>query len=167
MNLLILEDLLLATRIDVFSHRAKRKLTSHQKFYFFDAGVYRILRPTGPLDAPEEIDGAALETLFYQSVKALNDYFNWGYKIFFWRTYANEEVDFVLYGPKGLHAFEIKRSSHVSQKFLKGLKAFSLDYPEAQLHFLYLGNLTEYHDRIVAAPFEQVLRNLPQLLGRV
>ena len=161
----ILEDLLLSTRIDVFSHRAKRKMVSHQKFYFFDVGVYRTLRPTGPLDTPEEVDGAALETLFFQSVKALNDYYNWGYKIFFWRTYSNEEVDFVLYGPKGLHAFEIKRSSHISPKSLKGLKAFARDYPEATLHFLYLGKLTEYHDNIVAMPFELVLRDLPKLLG--
>ncbi len=161
----ILEDLLLATRIDVFSQRAKRKMTTHQKFYFFDVGVYRTVRPTGPLDASEEIDGAALETLFFQSVKALNDYYEWGYKIFFWRTSSNEGVDFVVYGPQGLHAFEIKRSAAVSPKSLKGLKAFGLDYPEAKLHFLYLGALTEYHGNITALPFEQALRDLPKILG--
>lgn len=160
----ILEDLLLATRIEVFSHRAKRKMIAHQKFYFFDVGVYRTLRPVGPLDSPEEVDGAALETLFFQSVKALNDYYNLGYTIYFWRTYSGEEVDFVLYGPKGLHAFEIKRSTVVSQKSLRGLKAFSQDYPEAKLHFVYLGKLIEYHDNIIAMPFEQVLRDLPKLL---
>lgn len=59
----ILEDLLLAFTLPVFSRRAKRRLMSDVKFYFFDAGVYRAIRPSGPLDAPEEIRGIALETL--------------------------------------------------------------------------------------------------------
>ena len=37
--------------------------------------------------------------------------------------------------PKGLHAFEIKRSSQVSNKALKGLNAFHEDYPEANYIF--------------------------------
>lgn len=55
----VLEDLLLAQRIPVFARRARRKMTSHPRFFLFDAGVYRALRPHGPLDAPEEIEGAA------------------------------------------------------------------------------------------------------------
>ena len=35
-------------------------MTAHPKFILFDAGVYRAIRPTGPLDSPEEIDGPAL-----------------------------------------------------------------------------------------------------------
>ncbi len=160
----ILEDLLLATRIDVFSNRAKRKIIAHQKFYFFDVGVYKILRPTGPLDTREEIDGAALETLFFQSLKAVNDYYGLDYKIYFWRTSTGIEVDFVIYGPRGLHAFEIKRSSQVNSKALKGLKAFGQDYPEAKLHFLYLGKNRQYHDNIQVIPLETALMELPNII---
>jgi len=161
----ILEDLLLATRIDVFTQRAKRKMVAHQKFYFFDIGVYRILRPMGPLDTQGEADGAALETLFFQSLRAIKDYFDLGYKIYFWRTSSGAEVDFVIYGPRGLHAFEIKRSAHISNKMLKGLKAFKEDYPEAQLHILYLGKHKEYIGDISIIPFEDALRDLPQLIS--
>ena len=42
----ILEDLLLAVRLPVFSRKAKRQLTTHRKFYFFDAGVFRAARWT-------------------------------------------------------------------------------------------------------------------------
>ena len=45
-------------------------MTTHPKFFLFDAGVYRTIRPRGPLDSPEEIDGAALETLVYQELRA-------------------------------------------------------------------------------------------------
>lgn len=161
----ILEDLLLATRISVFSHRAKRKMIAHQKFYFFDAGVYKILRPMGPLDTPEEADGAVLETLFLQSLSAINDYFDLGYTIYFWRTLSGSEVDFILYGPRGLHAFEIKRSAQVASKSLKGLKEFSEDYPEAKLHFIFLGKHKEYHGNITAIPFVNALKELPNLIG--
>lgn len=162
----ILEDLLLSVRIDSFSQRAKRKVIAHQKFYFFDAGVYKTLRPMGPLDTPEEADGAGLETLFLQSLRAINDYYELGYKIHFWRTLAGDEVDFILYGPHGLHAFEIKRSSQINSKSFKGLKTFSEEYPEATLSIIFLGKHKEYHGNITAIPFEQALQELPALIGK-
>jgi len=69
----ILEDMLLGYTLNVFTKRAKRALTSHPKFYLFDAGVFRALRPRGPLDRPEEIHGAALEGLIAQHLKAWID----------------------------------------------------------------------------------------------
>jgi len=52
----VLEDLLLCFRVSVFSKRAKRTLVNHHKFYLFDPGVFRALRPAGALDRPHEID---------------------------------------------------------------------------------------------------------------
>jgi len=157
--------LLLGSRISAFAGRAKRKVIAHQKFYFFDAGVYRSLRSTGPLDSQEEIDGATLETLFLQSLSAINDYYNLNYKIYFWRTTEGSEVDFVIYGPKGFHAFEIKRSSGVTSKSLKGLKQFGEEYPEARLSLIFLGKQKEYHDKITAFPLVKALKLLPELIS--
>jgi predicted AAA+ superfamily ATPase len=109
----ILEDLLLAYRLPIFSKRAKRRLIIHPKFYFFDVGVYRALRPMGPLDAPDEVEGISYESLFFQELKAVNDYYGFGYKIYYWRTNSNLEVDFVLYGNRGLKAFEIKKRGRI------------------------------------------------------
>lgn len=69
----ILEDMLFSYTLNVFTKRAKRALTSHPKFYLFDAGVFQALRPRGPLDRPEEIHGAALEGLIAQHLKAWVD----------------------------------------------------------------------------------------------
>jgi len=161
----ILDDLLLSIRLIPFAQRAKRRMIAHNKFYFFDAGVYQTLRPMGPLDSPEEAEGAALETLFLQSLSAVNDYYELGYKIYFWRTLAGDEVDFVIYGPRGLHAFEIKRSATVTSKSFKGLKNFGADYPEATLHLLYLGTQREYHGSITVTPLSEALKTLPALIG--
>ena len=70
----ILEDLLLAFHLPVFTKRAKRAVVSHPKFYSFDAGVFRSLRPSGPLDRTEEIEGCALEGLVAQHLIAWNSY---------------------------------------------------------------------------------------------
>ena len=62
------------TQILFFTRRALRELAAHPKFFFFDAGVFRANRPTGPLDSPAEIDGAALEGLVAQHLRAWCDY---------------------------------------------------------------------------------------------
>ena len=160
----ILEDLLLAYTLPVFTKRATRQLTAHPKFYFFDTGVFRSIRPKGPFDRTEEIDGAALETFFLQEIKALNDYLGLEYDLFYWRTASQMEVDFVLYGPRGIIAFEIKRSRSISKKDCNGLIAFGKDYPEAKLFILYGGKRREYFDNIQAIPFEEALPQLPTLL---
>ena len=82
----ILEELLLSYKLPVFSKHAKRNMSTHPKLYLFDAGVFRALRPKGPLDRVEEIDGAALEGLIVQHLKAWNEYNKKKYSISFWRT---------------------------------------------------------------------------------
>ena len=161
----ILEDLLIAYKIPVFAKRAKRRLAAHPKFYFFDVGLYRTLRPAGPLDIPEEIGGHALETLFLQELIAMNAYSALGYNIFYWMTSNKVEVDFVLYGTKGIKAFEIKRTGKISHSMLKGLKAFQEDYPQSQAYFIYGGERRLREGEIEIIPMKEALKNLPQILS--
>lgn len=161
----ILEDLLIAYRLPVFAKRAKRRLIMHPKFYFFDTGVYRTLRPRGPLDMPEEIEGAALETLFFQELVAINDALDLGYTISYWRTSNNVEVDFVLYGDKGIRAFEIKRTGRISSSMLTGLKYFLKDYPMAHAYFVYGGQRRMQQDNIDIVPMENVFGNIVGILS--
>jgi predicted AAA+ superfamily ATPase len=160
----ILEDLLIGIRVPVFHKRAKRRLTAHPKFYFFDAGVYRTVRPRGPLDAPEEIDGAALETLVFQELRATSQNLGLDYNVYYWRTAGGMEVDFVLYGPRGIVAFEVKRKRQLSGHDLRGLRALLEDYPMAQAYVLYGGDHPAHFEPIRAIPIADALRDLPQLL---
>ncbi|MBS0358819.1 MAG: ATP-binding protein [Proteobacteria bacterium] len=160
----IVEDLLIGSQLPVFTKRAKRRLVSHPKFYFFDPGVYRIIRPTGPLDSIEEIDGAVLETLFLAHLRAVNDYLRLGYQLYFWRTSNNTEVDFVAYGERGLYAFEIKRKRKISASDLNGLRSFAKDYDIAKLYLIYGGEHEEYHDNIHVIPFKNALEKLIDIL---
>ena len=160
----ILEDLLLAVRLPVFSRKAKRKLIAQTKFYFFDAGVYRSIRPVGPLDSGAEIDGPALETLVLQELRAVNDYHELGYQIHFWRTRSGLEVDFVLYGPNGLLAIEVKRSTQLHSRDTRSLREFNKDYPPAQCFVFYGGPSPLYLDGVTVLPIEHALRDLRRIL---
>jgi predicted AAA+ superfamily ATPase len=160
----ILEDLLIAYRVPVFTKKAKRKMIAHSKFFFFDVGVYRAIRPTGPLDRPEEIEGSALETLVFQELNSLNKNMNLDYQIYYWRTFNQTEVDFVLYGERGIKAFEVKRTATVRLKELQGLKLFLKDYPMAKAFYLYGGNRYYQEGNIEIIPIQEALVKLPEWL---
>ncbi len=156
----ILEDLLLAYRVPVFTKRAKRAVVAHLKFYFFDAGIFSALRPSGPLDRPEERWGAALEGLVAQHLKAWIDYRNPGCRLFYWRTSAGSEVDFVVYGNDLFQAIEVKNATHIHPQDIRALKTFAEDYPEAKRILIYRGEEKLLRDGITIVPATEFLRNL-------
>jgi predicted AAA+ superfamily ATPase len=156
----VLEDLLLAFRLPVFTRRARRKTTAHPKLYLFDCGVFRTLRPRGPLDRREEIDGAAFEGLVAQHLRAWIAYSGFDGRLYFWRTAEGNEVDFVVYGAGGFWALEVKNSGRIRPRDLNGLRAFASDYPECTTALLYRGNERLLIDGIQCLPGEEFLRQL-------
>lgn len=153
----VLEDLLLAFRIPVFDRRAKRKTTVHPKLFFSDVGVFRMLRPAGPLDRPAEIAGAALEGLVAQHLRAWLEYSGTDGGLSFWRTRGGSEVDFVVYGAETFVAIEVKHTAEIRPADLRGLKTFGEDYPEASLRFLYRGREKLQIDRVRCLPCAEYL----------
>lgn len=159
-----LEDLMLGVRLPVFSKKAKRRLVKHNKFYFFDVGVYQAIRPMGPLDYPEVMGGVALESVFFQNLRAINDYLDLGYTLYYYRTATGVEVDFIAYGERGLKAFEIKSKKTISRSDISGLVSFLQDYPTAKGYMLYGGSERLYIKNIEILPLMYAVQNLATLL---
>lgn len=153
----ILEDLLLSFRLPIFTKRAKRETSQHPKFYFFDTGVFRSLRPTGPLDRPSEIDGQALEGLVAQHLRAWMAYEGGRHTLYFWRTRSGVEVDFVVYGPNQFWAIEVKNSARLRGEDTKGLRTFLTDYPEAKAVVVYRGKEKFLQKNLLCIPCEEFL----------
>jgi uncharacterized protein len=153
----VLEDLLLSFHLPVFTKRARRQTSAHPKFYLFDAGVYRSLRPRGPLDRAEEIDGCAFEGLVAQHLRAWIAYARRDCMLYFWRTRAGVEVDFVVYGEGGFWAFEVKNTARVRSQDLHALQSFVSDYPECEPVLLYRGTERLRIDSIWCVPGEEFL----------
>jgi len=156
----ILEDLLLAFTLPVFTRRAKRKLIAHSKFYFFDAGVYRILRPQGVLDSSAEIEGLALEGLVAQHLRNWVLAQNEPHSLSFWRTQTKLEVDFIIYGPRGFWAIEVKRSPNLGPDDARALLAFKEEYPEAQCLFVIPCKRREVYRDFPIIPIEEFLLHI-------
>lgn len=156
----VLTDLLLAIRLPVFSRRAQRALVGHPKFFFFDVGVFRANRPSGPLDAPSEIDGAALETLVAQHLHAWCAYSPGNHGLSYWRTRSGVEVDFVVYGSREFHALEVKNTAVLRPADFRGLASFAADYPQATCWLLYRGRERLLRDGVLCVPVEEFLLKL-------
>ncbi|TRZ53679.1 ATP-binding protein [bacterium] len=160
----ILEDLLLSYRLNVFTRRAKRKTASHPKFYLFDIGLYRRLRQRGPLDVESEITGPALEGLVGQHIRAYADYALPDTQLFYWRSLAGNEVDFILYGGNTFTAIEVKNTNVIRPLDYNGLVSFGDDYPEALRLLLYRGKVPMNHKNIRVVPVELFLQSPGEFL---
>jgi len=112
------------------------------------------------LDAPSEIDGAALESLVAQHLRAWCDYSAGKHQLYYWLTRSKVEVDFVIYGEGGLHALEIKNSSQVRPGDLREIKSFGEDFPESRRWLLYRGKERFLRDGILCVPCEEFLLQL-------
>ncbi len=156
----ILKDLLLSFHLPVFSKRAKRHLVGHDKFYFFDCGVFRSIRPKGPLDRLEEINGPALEGLVAQHLRCYLDYSGITGNLYFWRTKSGNEVDFIVYGENIFWAIEVKFSASIRDVDLSGLVSFGEDYPEAKRFLLYRGKEQLNKKGIHCLPCDLFLKTL-------
>ena len=156
----ILEDLLLGFLVPVFTRRARRQLVQHPKFYYMDAGVFRSIRPRGPLDSPYETGGLSLEGLVAQHLRAWIAYSKEVLQLSYWRTRAGSEVDFVVYGGETLAAIEVKSSKSVFSQDLRPLCAFLEDYPQAQAYLLYRGRERLKMGSVLCLPCDEFLRQL-------
>ena len=161
----VLEDLLLVERLPAFTRRARRALVTHPKLYLFDAGVFRALRPAGPLDRPEEIGGPALEGLVWQHLRAWRGWGGGGRAagkrhIAFWRTRAGTEVDFVVSAPGELVAIEVKNTGRVRETDVAPVAAFLDDYPVGRGILLYRGSERVVERGVLCLNVADFLRDL-------
>ncbi len=122
----ILEDTLLAFQLPVFRATRKRKSTSRSKLYFFDVGVVNAICGRRKVEDSPEGFGKAFEHFIVLETRAYTQYSRMEEPLSFWRSQSGFEVDLVLGNRIGV---EIKATNLVSEKHLKGLRAFREDVP--------------------------------------
>lgn len=138
----VLEDTLLGYQLEPFTKTKKRKAILTPKFYFFDIAIARALRN---ISAPEESTvefGEFFEQLVCMELKCWMGTTGLYKNLSFWRSTSNFEVDFCVDQEM---AIEVKSSSHITEKHLKGLKALG----EEGLFKRYIVVCQEEHPRLV------------------
>ena len=156
----VLYDLMVAYSLPVFTKKAKRAVIQHPKFFLFDTGVFNTLRPSGPLDRPGEIEGSALEGLVAQHLRAWIDYSQSSCRLYYWRTKAGTEIDFIVYGKEGFWAIEVKNTRNIRKNDLRPLKTFHQDFPDCTPLFVYRGDEKLLIDDILCVPCETFLKSI-------
>ena len=116
----ILEDTLVAFQLKAFTKTRKRKAISRSKLYFFDIGVTNSLAKRGEIMEGSELFGKAFEHFILLEVRAFLSYARKNIGMYYWRSTSKFEVDLIL---ENQWAVEIKGTSSIQNKHLKGLKA--------------------------------------------
>jgi predicted AAA+ superfamily ATPase len=119
----ILSDTLLGTLLEPYKHRKGRQVISQApKSYLFDTGVAGTLTRRWIEEEKGESFGRAFEHLVFMELRAYRSYSGKDFDIRFWRTKSGLEVDFIL--GEGEVAVEVKGTSRVDDREIRGLKAF-------------------------------------------
>lgn len=118
----ILEETLIGYMIPAFSKVVKRKLRQAPRFYYFDVAIPNYLLGRRSLTPGSSDFGHAFEHLVVQEIVAYLGYHRMLESLSYWHTYSDYEVDAVL-GDAEV-AIEIKSTSEVQSRHLRGLKAF-------------------------------------------
>lgn len=118
----ILDDTLLGFKLKGYTKTIKRKAISRSKYYLFDIGVTNTLCHRGAIKEKSELFGKVFEHFIILEVRAFLSYSRKNLDTFYWRTHKSHiEVDLII--DRKL-AIEIKATSLVQDKHLKGLRAF-------------------------------------------
>ena len=154
----ILEDTLIGRFLPSYQKKPKRRVITAPKFYFFDIGVVNYLLKRGKIDFGSELFGNAFEHFIYNELYAHSGYSGKDYPIYYWRTASQIEIDFVL----GNHdvAIEVKATSNVQSRHLKGLKSFSEEYAVNELVLVCNEPLPRISEGVRILPWKVFLEEL-------
>ena len=154
----ILEDTLIGRFLPSYQKKPKRRVITAPKFYFFDIGVVNYLLKRGKIDFGSELFGNAFEHFIYNELYAHSGYSGKDYPIYYWRTASQIEIDFVL----GNHdvAIEVKATSNVQSRHLKGLKSFSEEYAVNKLVLVCNEPLPRISEGVRILPWKVFLEEL-------
>jgi len=68
------------------------------------------------------------------------------------RQLLRDEVDFVLYGERGIRAIEVKMAHNVRPADLGSLLRFRMDFPQAKTALVYLGRKRSFDRGVEVVP---------------
>ncbi len=116
----ILMDTLIGFEVPPYRKTIKRKPNASSKFYLFDVGVTRNLQGLEKVEEGTTEYGRYFENYIAMEIRSWLDYNNIEEGLNYWHALTGQEVDFII---KEEVAIEVKSTSNVSPKDMKGIKA--------------------------------------------
>jgi predicted AAA+ superfamily ATPase len=128
-------------RLPSFSRNLRNELKKSQKVYFFDNGVRNALIQNFKSLELRTDTGALWENFMISERKKHNEYNQIFSNQYFWRTHAQQEIDYIEERGGILHAFEFKWNENKKAKLPN---SFAENYPQHEFKCINRSNYLEF-----------------------
>jgi uncharacterized protein len=156
----ILEDCLIAERIEPLSEsRTRKKLTKSPRYLFFDLGVRRAAADEGRR-LPARVLGALFEQFVGLELLRATREASTPLQLRFWRDPDGPEVDWIVTGDDGWVPVEVKWSEAPAERDARHLQTFLSEYPKAREGFVVCRTPRRFKltPKITAVPWQEIHR---------
>lgn len=138
---ILLEQSKVIFRLSSFSRNLRNELKSSRKIYFYDNGIRNALIANFSMPEMREDVGALWENfMISERVKFLQYNEKW-VNNWFWRTTAQQEVDYIEEADGKMTAFEFKWNPNKKGKVTK---VFTNAYPQAEVEVIHRENFDKF-----------------------
>lgn len=163
----ILEDCLIAERIEPLStSRTRKKLTKSPRYLFFDLGVRRAAADESRRQ-PARVLGTFFEQFVGLELLRLTRHVMDNLRLRFWRDPDGPEVDWVLTGEDHLIPVEVKWSEMPTERDARHLRMFLAEYPKASQGIVVCRTPRRFKlgPRITAVPWQEIPEIVAEFKG--
>lgn len=137
----ILEKAFVIKSLGGFSRNLRSEVTKKQKYYFLDNGIRNaVISQYQPLSDRADVGALWENFLFVERLKKL-DYHAHSSPRYFWRTYSQQEIDFVEEHNGKINAYECKWSPRSK---LSAPPEWKRAYPAASFHIVHPANYLDF-----------------------
>ncbi len=154
----ILEDCLIAERVEPLTQsKTRKKLTKSEKYLFFDLGVRRLAAHEGT-KPPRETMGVLFEQFIGLELLRNVHIKGGGAKVRFWRDPDGPEVDWIIDEEGAYVPLEVKWTENPTVGDIRHLEVFLSEYKSAKEGFLIcqVPRKTKLSDKISAFPWQSI-----------
>jgi predicted AAA+ superfamily ATPase len=121
----LLEKAFIVFRLQPFNKNIRTEISTNRKIYFYDNGIRNaIIRNFTTIDLRNDV-GALWENFLIAEKMKARHYSGWNGRAYYWRTYAQQEIDYVEESNGNYSIYEFKWSAKQQAKFpITFLKAY-------------------------------------------
>jgi uncharacterized protein len=146
----LLEKAYVIFRLEPFSRNHRNEITTNRKIYFFDNGIRNALVANfNPMGLRQDTGALWENFLISERMKRLHYHYETA-NTYFWRTHAQQEIDYIEDRNGYVFAYEFKWGKNAKAKFPK---TFSVYYPKAIMQLVTPQNFEEF---LVVPPADEI-----------
>jgi len=139
----LLSKVFIIHRVGGFSRNLRKEVSKSNKWYFYDNGIRNtLISNDNPIELRNDTGQLWENYIISERIKAQH-YGNMLVNNFFWRTYDQQEIDWIEERGGKLYAYEIKWSQ---KKRTKVPTAWAKHYPDASFQVIHQDNYLDWLD---------------------